>query len=449
MDSTGQQNIDRRKGIEEGLKSLGADQSSLAYQGGKIASEIAGTAGAGGAIAKGLKVASYAPALATALESGGMASTKMIPRLAGGAISGGAQAGLVDPNSAEMGAAVGAGIPMLGKVAMKGVNAFTGNVSPEVSALAQKAKDMGIDIPVDRITNSKPLNALASSLEYVPLSGRGSTIEKMGDQFKNALSKTMGENTPNLRNAVNNAETTLGKKFDDALTQNNVVLDNKFMSELMSHETLANKELVPDKAKIIKNVIDDIYGMTNANGAIDGQAAYNIKKTLDRLSKNNETGFYATQLKKSLMEALERSMSPEDAAKFATTRKQYGAYLTLDDMIKGVEGDISPARVANIKSSHNPEINDLKDIAHQFMRTRESPHGAAQRVTLGGLGSALVGYGGGIPAIAGGIAAGNLTNKALNSNMLRRYITNGIRPNRGLASAVSRGTIPALADFNQ
>jgi hypothetical protein len=438
-----QENKDRRQSITNFIDDLGANQESILYKAGELGAEIAGTAGIGGGISKAFQVAKYAPEVAAALESSGMASTKLAPRLAGGAISGAAQAGLINPDEAGTGAAIGASLPLAGKAAMTGVRAMTGKVSPAVASLAQKAEQLGIDIPADRITNSKPLNALAASLEYIPLSGRSGSIEKMTDQFKTALSKTMGENTSNLRDAVNKAEINLGSKFDSALSSNNVIIDNTFMRDLMDAENLANKELVPDKAKIINNVIDDIYAMTNASGEIDGQAAYNIKKTLDRLSKNNETGWYATQLKKSLMGALERSMTPADAAAFAKVRQQYGAYLTLDDMVKGVDGDISSARVANIKSTHNPEINDLKDIAHQFMRTRESPHGAAQRVTLGGLGSALTGYAGGIPAIVGGMAAGNVTNRALSSKAARKLAINGINPNRGIASALSRIAIPS------
>ncbi len=55
---TGQQplsrNEERRQAIDAGLTTLiGSDPESLAYQGGKLAGEIAGTAGAGGVLAKG------------------------------------------------------------------------------------------------------------------------------------------------------------------------------------------------------------------------------------------------------------------------------------------------------------------------------------------------------------------------------------------------------------
>lgn len=44
------------------------------------------------------------------------------------------------------------------------------------------------------------------------------------------------------------------------------------------------------------------------------------------------------------------------------------------------------------KNIKNPELQDLADISAQFLRTRESPHGAMQRVVLerGHLGMVLV-----------------------------------------------------------
>jgi len=65
-------NPERRQAIEEGLRSMGADPESAAFQVGKIGTEIVGTAGAGSALAKGLGmipgVASRAPALINALQ---------------------------------------------------------------------------------------------------------------------------------------------------------------------------------------------------------------------------------------------------------------------------------------------------------------------------------------------------------------------------------------------
>lgn len=120
------QNRQRRKDIDAGLAAMGADTSTNAYAMGKLGGEIAGTAGAGGAIAQGVKaipmLANVAPKLATALESGGFKIGQKATTLPGklvdaairtgaGATVGGIQAGLVDPRLAGSGAIIGGAMP--------------------------------------------------------------------------------------------------------------------------------------------------------------------------------------------------------------------------------------------------------------------------------------------------------------------------------------------------
>ena len=128
---TATENKQRRQSMDDALQSMGAEPDSWMYQGGKLAGEIAGTAGAGGAIAQGVTrlapaAVTSAPRVAQALEalkSGGFTlgktSTGMAGkaadlgiRAAGGAVSGGAQAGMVNPGEAGFGALVGGALPV-------------------------------------------------------------------------------------------------------------------------------------------------------------------------------------------------------------------------------------------------------------------------------------------------------------------------------------------------
>lgn len=110
-------NPERRQAIEGGLRELGANPESMSYRAGKLAAEVAGTAGAGGALARGLTalpVIGSMPAvqgLAQALRTGGMAGPNIATRVAGGAASGGLAAGMIDPTQAGQGAVVGGAIP--------------------------------------------------------------------------------------------------------------------------------------------------------------------------------------------------------------------------------------------------------------------------------------------------------------------------------------------------
>lgn len=148
-------NPERRAGMDAGLSTLGADTESFSYGAGKLAGEIAGTAGAGGLIAKPLAAA--APRLASAIASGGFATgaptaatklgqaANMGIRMAGGAINGGVSAGMVG-DSVDTGAMIGAALPpgaklagMAGRAIGRGVTAA---VTPEKMAMAKNIAEM-------------------------------------------------------------------------------------------------------------------------------------------------------------------------------------------------------------------------------------------------------------------------------------------------------------------
>jgi hypothetical protein len=105
---TAEENAARRQSIDLGLQEMGAQPESMLYQGGKIAGEVAGTAGIGGALAKGV---SFAPKLASALQAGGFSpSAGFATNVASGAITGGASAGLTGGDIGT-GALIGGGFP--------------------------------------------------------------------------------------------------------------------------------------------------------------------------------------------------------------------------------------------------------------------------------------------------------------------------------------------------
>lgn len=431
-------NRERRKAMTDSLRLMGADTESFAFQGGKLGGEIAGTAGAGGATANVLSkvpgLSAAVPGFLNALRTGGMATGQQAApgvlnaardlgiRAVGGALSGGLQAGLVDPEQASTGAAVGGAMPivtktagLVGSGAGAAVRRALPKASPEVATLAGRAKVLGIDIPADRLVDSRPLNALASSLNYVPLSGRAAVEDKMMGQFNRAVSRTIGQDSENMAQALRSAAKDLGSKFDDVLTKNTVKVDEQFVNELAEAANKAAKELGSDGASIIGKQVDDIIAKA-AQGEIDGQAAYNIKKTLDRIgSRATPEAYYARDLKKALMGALNRSLGPDEARAFARVRQQYGNMLDLEGLVpNGAEGGLSVGKLANMKSIGNPEVQELADIAGQFLKSRESPHGAAQRVVLGGVASVAAGLGA-APYVAAGVGAGRATNAFLKS----------------------------------
>lgn len=158
-------NAQRRQGMTSALQTMGADPSSGAFQVGKLGGEIAGTLGVGPALgaAAPLLPARAAPlidAVTTAgMRAGGMTGPAgMGVRAAGGAITGGASAGLVDPSMAAEGAALGAAMPGAVQLAGKAGKAV-GNVirgpqaSPQLTQAVADARAAGLVIPP---TQAKP-----------------------------------------------------------------------------------------------------------------------------------------------------------------------------------------------------------------------------------------------------------------------------------------------------
>lgn len=429
----------------------------------RVLTNIAGTAGAGNLLAKGVqKVAPLVPEAAAALRSGGFATgapsapamslagaRNAAIRVGGGAASGAAMAGMINPEDAATGAAIGGAIPVVGKFAGESGKAISKafTASPEVAQLAQKAKSLGIDIPADRLANSKMLDATAASLNYVPFSGRIATETKMNNQIKKALSNTFGENTEHLsKDFIAKTRTKLGQGFDDFLTSNKIKVDQQLWDDLQGNLAKAKNELSADNYRIVENQVKDLWGKID-NGIIDGNAAYNVKKTLDRLGRGNgNEAFHAKQVRESLMNSLKRSVGTEKAKEFTDLQRKYANLQTVKNLAGNTaEGDISMARLGNL-DSRNPEVSDIAKIAATFGKGRESPHGAMQRVTIGGGVTAL---GGGLAAgvaapVAVGLSGGRLANLALNSETVKKMILAQPKNGNKLSDLLSNPALRAL-----
>ena len=125
-------NLERRKAMDAGLQTMGADPESAMYGVGKFGGEVAGTLGAGGVLASGAKVLGAVPKIASALPAGAVQkvvealrtwgmSTGAAPvgiaqraadlgvRAGAGAATGGAAGALIDPEHAPLSAGMGAG----------------------------------------------------------------------------------------------------------------------------------------------------------------------------------------------------------------------------------------------------------------------------------------------------------------------------------------------------
>lgn len=182
---------DRRKEMDKALASLGADTGSLAFKGGKIGAEIAGTLGVGGGMAnamRSLPIAAKVPGFVGAVESAGMTAPNMLTRMAGGATTGAAAAGLVNPEDAGMGAKIGGALPPVTKLAGllgKGIGGVINGpaVPSDMVSAIKAARQQGYVIPP---TQAKP-TLLNRGLEG--LSGKITTAQNASSKNQDVTAK--------------------------------------------------------------------------------------------------------------------------------------------------------------------------------------------------------------------------------------------------------------------
>lgn len=177
---TGQQplsrNEQRRQDMGSALSELGADTNSAAYKVGKLGTEVAGTAGVGGAVAnlagRAPAIAAAAPNLLTAIRTGGMSAgnatglTGIGARVTGGAINGGASAGLIDPAQAGTGSLIGAGLPVAAKVAGETGNLIGTTASNLAGSASKRLMQSAIKPTIAQLKSGDADTAVQTLLDY-------------------------------------------------------------------------------------------------------------------------------------------------------------------------------------------------------------------------------------------------------------------------------------------
>lgn len=353
--------------------------------------------------------------------------------------AGGGAFGAIQPVSKEdtrLGqASLGAAGGMIGQGVASGVGklASSSNISEPVKELAKKAKSRGIDIRAEQLVNSKPLNVVSASLDYVPFSGSGASKAIQQKQFNKAIANTLGEKTDDIAQAIKNADARLSNEFDFILKKTAVKADNQLQDDLIRVVNDARSEMTDAQFSVVERQVSNLLNKVKEGDVIDADAAYNIKKGLDRLSKSNDTtlSYYARDIRGSLMDALNRSL-PDGGEAFAKTRKQYANLREIEKLApKGADVDISPARLANARNLKTDDLKELADISAQFLKPRVGDSGTAQRAGVYG----LLGAGTAIDptSAAIGLTAGRAANKALTSKTLANYLYKGIPALQGEA----------------
>lgn len=423
-------NLERRKAMDEGLQEFGLDPTSKSYRVGKVAGEVAGTAGAGGLVANAGRavlpaaMATRAAPVLTAIESGGMSTglspTGFLPRLGdlalrstGGAVNGAVSSAMVNPEDTMQGAAIGAALPpslrLLGSAGSKIRNFVTaGGANQDLAKTA--INQYGIPLGLGDATSSPVLKATQSILNDAPIIGGVGAKHKEAVQagFNKAVGQTFGADATKLTPQVlDAAKSRMGAEFDRLWNQNVLQVDAGFMQKMTALEQQANK-LPKNEAQSLKAELNDLYSKIGTDSAgnpiIAGDVANKFQSYLRRRAESS-SGLKneLSDLRQNIISTFNRGISPADAAALTLNRSQYKAFKTVEPLLNKGEvgvagreaGDIPaallPSAVAqNYSNAAGTPLAELSRIGSKFLvdrvaRTGGSTRAALQNGALGGL----------------------------------------------------------------
>lgn len=418
-------NRERRKAMDSALGMLGADTDSLAFGAGKLAGEIAGTAGAGGAAANLLSkvpgVAAAAPNLVAAIGSSGTQGGNLLTRGAGGAISGYIQAGLVNPEDAGTGAIVGGVAPAVIKAAGMAGQAV-GRVirgpeqSQQVAQAVKAAQDLGLVIP--------PTQAKASLGNRLMEGAAGKLTTAQNASVRNAAkvkevaAKELGltADTQLTPEVIGNVKKAAGVLYDAVGNAGTVVPGKAYTSaldDIVAPHLKALEGFPNAKPSPVISMIDSLR-----SESFDAASAVSKIKELRSAAddafkpggQGADIGRAAKKAAKALEDALDQHLTamgePDLLNQFRQARQLYAKASTVDNALNKASGNVDANKLASMLQKNKPLSGDLKKVAEAAAQFKTAFKNPEQMGSLPQF-SPLDLYGGAGIAGVGGALTGN------------------------------------------
>lgn len=384
---------DRRAGMDAGLQSMGVNTDSTQFKTNKLLGEIAGTAGAGGAVANTItkvapKVAASMPGVVNAIRSGGMTTGGTTglqgagARVLGGAISGGATAGLVNPDDAGRGILIGGVSPLIVQA--------TGGAG---KYLYDKGRN-SFDKRLTEFNRKAPLNkTIADSVEA------GYTIppNMVNPSFKNQVIESVSGKQATQQIASAKNETVTGSLVRQSLgIGDDVPLNTKALEDLRKTAGTAYAEV----SSLSPQAAQDLEALKIARNEASGWfKAYNRSASPDDLTKAKAARALSDQLEQALESHALDAGKKELIPKLRDARKLIAKTYTVGRALNDASGTVD-ARVLGRMYEKGLPLSDGLDTAGRFASAFPTVAKSSQQVgspaahnlkSLASLGAALAG----------------------------------------------------------
>ncbi len=397
---------DRRQAMDEGLANMGAQPDSLAYKGGQIGAEIAGTAGVGGALAGGMRA--IAPSLVragasapvmqgigNALATGGMragavpGAGNMLMRVAGGAATGGASAGLVNPEYAGSGAIIGGALPpamiAAGKIGGAIGRTISGpGVSPELRQSVDAARQAGYVIPPTQANPTLVNRALEG------ISGKISTAQNASARnqpITNELAKKAIGASELSESGLAQVRSRANSAYDAIAKSAPFQADSAFTSALDAAGASTNA-LRRNFPELVNNEVDDLISGLKSRGQFEAQPTIEAIKQFRASASGNKIstdpakkalGQAQSKIAGALEDMIDRNLQSSGNTglldSYRSARQTLAKTYDVEKALNKASGNVDANKLAQALKKGRPLTDELRTIAEfgaQFPKANQT-----------------------------------------------------------------------------
>ena len=456
-------NEERRQQMDEALRTLGANTDSLMFKGGKLAGEVAGTAGAGGVVANVARRVIPAASQATpivanllrAVETSGAQGGNLLSRSAGGAVSGAATAGLVNPDDVGAGAVIGGAAPGVMQIMGKAGSYIGGKLrggaaDPQKLAAARSAQQAGYVIPPSDI---QPQGAVTELLGG--LSGKIKTAQEASARNASVTTKLakaelgIPDDTPLTREVLASVRKQAGDAYEAVRGAGTVKATPEYIAAIdkIGQEAQGAARSFPGlKRNDVAELVDTLkQPQFDSGDAID--AIRVLRDQADSLYIKGEKG--AAKAYKAASSALEQALdshlqsvgNPEALGAFRQARQTIAKTYTVEKALNSGTGEVSAQVLAQQLKKGKPLSGGLRtaaDVGEAFPKATQALKESPKAVSpldwaVGAMGGTTTGN----PLMLASMLARPVTRNALLSKPVQAYAARDIGP-----SAITRALTP-------
>ena len=438
------------------------ERDTLPFKVGDVAGQVLATAPVGGAIAAPLK--GVAPAMSQSLATGGFRAGGLTgarglgTRMLGGAITGGASVGLVAPDQAGTGAALGAVTPVALQALGRAGSAIGGAIrgpkpDPRVIEAARAARSVGYVMPPTQVKPTMSNRLLEG------LSGKITTAQNASARnqpITNELAKK-AIGADELTEAGIQAVRERANASYSALAEfGQFQADDAYRAAL---SRAAGAKVLPG---IANKDVDDLVGALSSQPTMDAQQTIESIKRLRFEASANKAAMDPTKkalgktqnaIANAMEDMIERNLKAAEQPKllqaYRDARKTLAKVYDVEGALNAASGTVDAAALANKLKKGRPltgELRTIAEFARQFPKAVQTPErmGSLPQLSpldFGALGTISAATGN--PAVMAGIAARPAARSAVLSQAVQNRL---IRPeSRGLLVSEQLGMLPYRA----